>query len=77
MGKGISTAEDTTISWLKYLFDNDIELGYNDIEGKPIDIGFTACKGLSVTSRGIIINPTYKIFTKFLKFDFHPNFNKK
>jgi hypothetical protein len=75
LGKHISTAEDMIISWLKYLFNNDIELGYNDIilpdiKGKPICIGFTGCKGLSVTSRGIIINPTYKIFTKFLKFDF-------
>lgn len=75
LDKKIQTSDDMTISWLKYLFDHNIELGYNDIilpdiEGKPICIGFTGCKGLSVTSRGIIINPTYKIFTKFLKFDF-------
>jgi len=79
LGKGIFSSEDMTICWLKYLFNNDIELGYNDIilpdiEGKPIVIGFTARKGLSVTSRSIIINPTYEIFIKFLKFDFGNNF---
>ena len=62
------------ISCLNYLFSNNIEFSYNDRilpdrkeSGCVGAIGFSGCKG-NTTLRGRVINPTYKIFQKFLTF---------
>jgi hypothetical protein len=71
------TYDDTIISCLKYLLNNNIDFAYGDKilpdnrNGGCIGaIGFTGCKGI-ITLRGIVITPTYKIFQKFLKFQFY------
>ena len=72
----VHTYDDTIISCLKYLFSNNIDLAYGDRvlpdrrgAGCAGAIGFTGYKGKTTTSSGVIVNPTYKIFDKFLKFE--------
>lgn len=72
----VHTDDDTIISCLKYLLSNNIDLACGDRvltdrrgAGCAGAIGFTGYKGKTTTSRGVIVNPTYKIFDKFLKFE--------
>jgi hypothetical protein len=69
LNKHISTPEDMVICWLKYLFNENINFGYQDIIlpemlSNSIAIGFTGCKGWQS------VNPTYNIFMKILTFNF-------
>ncbi len=77
------TSGHMIIAYLKHLFDNNINLAYDDKispDNRPDSngnigcfghIGFTGCKGITTTKYGDIVNPTYKIFEKFLKIHFY------
>ena len=73
----VHTYDDTIISCLKYLFNNNVDLAYgdrvlpdrrgaNEFTGA---VGFTGYKGITTTKYGNVINPTYHIFDKLLKFE--------
>jgi len=73
----VTVYDDLIISCLKYLFDNDVNLAYNDKflpnKGEPYSDGCFLLSGINKitkTSSGIIVKPTYDIFCKFLNFDF-------
>lgn len=73
--KSLRTYDDMIISCLNYLFSNNIKFAYGDRilpdnrkeTGCVGAIGFSACKGI-ITFKGNVINPTHKIFQKFLTF---------
>jgi len=73
----VTVYDDLIISCLNYLFDNDVNLAYDDKilpnKGEPYAdgcISFNGINKITKTSSGIIVNPTYNIFWKFLNFDF-------
>lgn len=73
----VTIYDDLIISCLKYLFDNDVNLAYDDKilpnKGEPYANGCIAFSGINKvikTSSGITVKPTYNIFKKLLKFDF-------
>jgi hypothetical protein len=73
----VTVYDDLIISFLKYLFDNDVNLAYNDKilpnKCEPYADGCISFSGINKiikTSSGITVKPTYNIFEKFLKFHF-------
>lgn len=63
------------IACLKYSLDNYFDLGDRILpdtrrtDGCVGSNGFPTVKGITTTSYGMVVNPTYKIFEKFLKFE--------
>jgi len=72
------TYDDMIISCLNYLLNNNIDIAYGDriVPDNKKETGYVGSMGFPgrkdiITFRGIVINPTYKIFQKFLTFKYH------